>query len=97
MSWFDNPFAKLDRILQLQRLMMASLDDLKTKMTQLRTLAEGNRALIAGLREQIADLNLNLSTEEQEKVDAIFADAEAASAELTAAQTANTPAEGVEA
>lgn len=88
---------KLNMILENQRvIIMPTLDELGTEMKNVRTLAEGMKVMVEGLETQIADLNLNLSSSEQAKVDAIFEDAKAASGALTRNQIANTPAAGVD-
>ncbi len=73
--------------------MAATLDDVLADIQAEKTAIAGLSDLISGLKQQLADAlaNANLSPENQAKVDAIFAEAEARKAELAAALAANVP------
>lgn len=87
--------AKLDaitaKITQLEKHVMAKLDDVIADVTAEGTVIDSVLTLIQGLKDQIA--NLGLSTEDQAKVDAIFAQVEANKGKLASAIPANTPAD----
>lgn len=77
----------LDRMENL----MATLDEVLADVTEEGTKIDSVMTLIDGLKKQIDDLNLNLSPEEQAKVDAIFAGVEANKGKVQAALDANAP------
>ena len=84
------PATKHD-IQQLEARIMVTLNDIQRDMAEESTLIDGLSTLITGLRQQVADALARNDAATQAKVDAIFAQAEANKAKLTAALTANTP------
>lgn len=86
--------AKVDLILTKLETSMATLDDVIAKITEQDTALDSVRALITGLRQQIADVlnGVTLPPAVQAKVDAAFAQAEKNSAEIAEALAENVPA-----
>ena len=91
---------KIDDLIALQRLesimeqmQMASLDETLAKVTEANTKADSLIALVAGLKQQLADAlsGVALPPAVQSKVDAIFAEAASSVDEIDAAIAANTP------
>src|SRR5438105_15488275 len=72
---------------------MATLDQIAADITAETSAIDSLSALIAGLKQQLADAlaGTTLPPAVQAKVDAIFADAETNKAKLAAALTANVP------
>lgn len=72
---------------------MASIDDLAADITAETTLIDGVGVLIAGLKQQLADIlaGITLPPAVQTKVDAAFAVAEANKAKLAAVLSTNVP------
>lgn len=72
---------------------MATLDQVLEDVTAETTQLDSISALIAGLRQQIADAlaGVTLPPAVQQKVDAIFAQAETNKAKIATALDANTP------
>jgi len=64
---------------------MATLDQVLADVAEEATAIDGLVVFIAGLKKQIDDLKLNLSAEEQAKVDAIFAAVEVNKGKVVAA------------
>jgi altronate dehydratase len=85
---------KQDRILHQLNKIMATLDDLLSDVTAESTLIGSVSALITSLQQQVSDAlsGTTLPPAVQSKVDAVFNQAEANKAALTAALTAGTPA-----
>lgn len=74
---------------------MASLDDILAIVEAQDTALDSVRALIAGLKQQVADLlsGANLPVAVQQKIDQVFAAAEKNSAEIADALAENVPPE----
>lgn len=85
--------SKLDALHSQGVKIMASLDDVIQDMTDESTAIDGLSALVAGLKQQVADAlaGTTLPPAIQAKVDAVFAAAEANKAKLAAALAANVP------
>lgn len=75
---------------------MARLDDVLADVTAETTMIAGVGTLVAGLRQQVADAvaAAGVSADDQAKIDAIFAAAEANKAALATALQASVPAGG---
>lgn len=88
-------FSALNKSRQLQEKSMATLDEILSDVTDETSMIDGLGTMIAGLRQQVADAvaKTGLSTDDQAKIDAIFAAAEANKARIaTALGTGVTPA-----
>jgi hypothetical protein len=92
--------AKVDRLyyinsyeIDLEEMQMASLDETLAKVTEANTKADSLIALTAGIKAQLDEAlkDVNLTAEQQAKVDAIFGEAAASVDEIDAAIAANTP------
>jgi hypothetical protein len=92
--------AKVDRLYRLNRyeinleeMQMASLDETLAKVTEANSKADSLIALTAGIKAQLDEAlaDVNLTAEQQAKVDAIFGEAAASVDEIDAAISANTP------
>lgn len=83
----------LRRIEQKVNNMAATLDQVLQDVTDESNVIDGISTLIQGLKQQLADAlsGANLPPQVQQKVDAIFAQAETNKAKLATAVTANTP------
>lgn len=87
-------FAAFNQMRKLQEKSMATLDQVLSDVTDESTVIDGVMTLVSGLRQQVADLlaKTGMSADDQAKVDAIFAAAEANKAKLGNALVSNTPA-----
>lgn len=73
---------------------MAAIDDLKREVQESRTVTQSAVALLQGLRQRLDDALASGNTEAD--IRAVIDDLDAQQADLAAAITANTPAEGTE-
>jgi hypothetical protein len=90
---FDRLRMRLDRIVNTQRYIMATLDQVLQDVTDETTAIDSISVLIAGLKQQLTDAlaGTTLPTAVQAKVDAVFAGAETNKGKLAAALAANVP------
>jgi len=84
------------QILNRMENIMATLDELLASVTEEGTKIDSLMTFIDGLKQQIDDLNLGLSADEQAKVDAIFAGVAANKEKVVAALEPATPEPPVE-
>jgi phage shock protein A len=84
---------KLDAANKSMEKIMATLDQVLADVTQETTDLDSIAALIAGLKQQIADAlsGATLPPDVQAKVDSVFATAETNKGKIAAALAANTP------
>lgn len=84
---------KLNLILKNQETMMATLDETLAAVTAEDTKVDSIIALVAGLKQQLADAlsGTTLPPATQAKVDQIFAQATASAGKIDTAISANTP------
>ncbi len=89
----DNLDRTTQAILANQEKIMATLDEVLTDVTDEGTKLDSLSALIAGLKQQIADAlaGTTLPPAVQAKIDAVFAGVEANKAKVQAALDANVP------
>ena len=94
MWFFNSNNKKLDQIIRKLDKIMATLDQVLEDVNAESTLIDSISTLVAGLKQQIADAlsGATLPPAVQEKVDAVFAQAETNKAKLADAVSANTPA-----
>jgi hypothetical protein len=83
----------LGTVITQQESIMATLDQVLADVTDESTAIDGISALLAGLKQQLADAlaGTTLPPPIQAKVDAIFAQAETNKAKIADALAANTP------
>lgn len=83
----------INRINEMEKRIMASLDEVLTAVQAQSTVEDSILALVDGLKTQLADAlaNSGITPEAQAKIDEIMADVSANTAKLSAAITA-TPA-----
>jgi altronate dehydratase len=90
---FDRLRMRLDRIVNTQRYIMATIDQVLQDVTDESTAIDSVSALISGLKQQLADAlsGATIPPAVQAKVDAVFATAEANKAKLATALATNVP------
>ena len=81
---------KLNLILLKEIEMAKTLDDVLANVAESKTLVESMTALMSGLREQLNAALVDLSPDQQAKVDEIFAAIDADQEAMTASVIANT-------
>ena len=81
----------LDKILKQGAEMAASLENVTREVAEIKTVAESAKALIVGLKSKLDEAIAQLP--DQSALDALAADLDATANDLSAAVTANTPAD----